>query len=116
MSWLFTSGGQSIGASASSSVLPLNIQDDFRIDWLDPLAVQGTLKSLLQHHNFESINSSSQPKAKAKETQASLWSNSHIRTRPLGKIRALIIANFVGEVMSLLFNMLSMFVLKNLPH
>ena len=41
MSWLFTSGGQSIGASASASVLPVNIQDliSFRIDWFDHLAV-----------------------------------------------------------------------------
>ena len=43
MSQLFTSGGQSIGVSASASVLPMNM------DWLDFLAVQGTLKSLLQH-------------------------------------------------------------------
>ena len=53
MSQLFTSGGQSIGVSASTSVLPMNIQDwSFRIDWLDLLAVQGTLKSLLQHHSL----------------------------------------------------------------
>ena len=52
MSQLFASGGQSIGASASSSVLPMNIQVDFfRIDWFDLLAVQGTLKSLFQHHS-----------------------------------------------------------------
>ena len=54
VSQLFTSGGQSTGASASASVLPMNIQDwliSFRMDWLDLLAVQGTLKSLLQHHN-----------------------------------------------------------------
>ena len=50
MSQFFASGGQSIGVSASASVLPLNIQD-FRMDWLDLLEVQGTLKSLLQHHN-----------------------------------------------------------------
>jgi len=48
MSQFVLSGGQSIGASAS--VLPMNIQD-FRMDWLDLLAVQGTLKSLLQHHS-----------------------------------------------------------------
>ena len=49
MSWLFTSGGQRIGALASASVLPMNIQEiSFRIDLL---AVQGTLKSLLQHHS-----------------------------------------------------------------
>ena len=40
-----------IGAAASSSVLPKNIQDFFSMDWLDLLAVQGTLKSLLQHHS-----------------------------------------------------------------
>ena len=48
MSQFFTSGGQSIGVSASASVLPMN---SFRMDWLDLLAVQGTLKSLLQHHS-----------------------------------------------------------------
>ena len=52
MSQFFTWGGQSIGVSASTSVLlwPLRT-DSFRMDWLDLLAVQGTLKSLLQHHN-----------------------------------------------------------------
>ena len=51
MSLLFTSGGQSIGASVS--VLPVNIQGWFPlwIDWFDLLAVQEILKSLLQHHN-----------------------------------------------------------------
>ena len=43
-SQFFASGGQSIGASASASVLPMNSQDwSFRIDWFDLLAVQGTL-------------------------------------------------------------------------
>ena len=50
MSQFFASGGQSFGASASTSVLPMNIQD-FMMDWLDLLIVQGTLKSLLQHHS-----------------------------------------------------------------
>ena len=45
MSQFFVSGGQSIGVSASASVLPMNT------DWLDLLAVQGSLKSLLQHHS-----------------------------------------------------------------
>ena len=48
MSQLFASGGQSIRVSASASVLPVNT---FTIDWLDLLEVQGTLKSLLQHHS-----------------------------------------------------------------
>ena len=46
------SHGQSIGVSASASVLPMNIQDWFPLDWLDLLAVQETLKSLLQHHSL----------------------------------------------------------------
>ena len=53
-SQFFTSGGQSIGISALASVLPMNIQDWFSlglIDWLDLLAVPGTLKSLFQHHS-----------------------------------------------------------------
>ena len=49
MSQFFASGGQSIRTSASASVLPMNIS--FRMDWLDLLAVQGTLKGLLQHHS-----------------------------------------------------------------
>ena len=52
MSRFFTSGGQSIGVSASASVLPMNTQDWSLLgDWLDLLAVQRTLKSLLQHHS-----------------------------------------------------------------
>ena len=53
MSQFFASSGQSIGTSASSSVLPINIQDwfPFKIDWSDFLATQGSLKSLFQHHN-----------------------------------------------------------------
>ena len=49
MSQFFALGGQSIGASASASVLPMNIQEliSFRIYWFDLLVVQGTLKSLL---------------------------------------------------------------------
>ena len=52
-SQFFVSGGQSIGASALASVILMNIQDwfSFRIAWFDLLAVQGTLKSLLQNHS-----------------------------------------------------------------
>ena len=48
----------------------------FRMDWLDLLAVQGSLKSLLQHHSS---------KASILGTHPSLWSNSHIHTWPLEK-------------------------------
>ena len=53
MSQFFTSSGQSIGVSASISVLAKNTQGliSFRMDWLDLFAVQGTLESLLQHHS-----------------------------------------------------------------
>ena len=53
MSQLFASGGQSIGVSASTSVFPVNIQDLFPLEWTgwDLLAVQETLKSLLQQHS-----------------------------------------------------------------
>ena len=52
MSQFFPSGGQSFGASVSASVLPMNIQGliSFRMIWFDLLVVQGTIKSLLQHH------------------------------------------------------------------
>ena len=49
VSWLFTSDGQSIGVSSPSHEYSRLIS--FRIDWFDYLAVQGTLKSLLQHHS-----------------------------------------------------------------
>ena len=53
MSQFFISGGLNIGVSASASVLPMNIQNSitFRMNWLDLLAIQGTRKSLLQHHS-----------------------------------------------------------------
>ena len=53
VSQFFTSGGQSIGVSASASILSMNIQDWFPLELTsyDLLAVQGTLRSLLQHHS-----------------------------------------------------------------
>ena len=104
MSWLFSSSGQSIGASASASVLPILIS--FRIDWFDLLAFQGTLKSLLQHHN-----------SKASILRCSVFfmvQHSHLYLT-IGKNIGLTIWNFVSKVMSLLFNMLSRFVIAFLP-
>ena len=51
MSQLFASDDQSIGVSASLSVLPMSIQNWFPLGLTDLLATQGTLKSLLQHHS-----------------------------------------------------------------
>ena len=108
MSPLFASGGQSIGVSASTSVLPMNIPMNisFRVDWFDLLAVQGTPKSLLQHHS-----------SKASILHCSAFfmvqlSHSYMTT---GKTIALTRQTFVGKVMSLLFNMLSRFVIAFLP-
>ena len=55
MSWLFTSDDQNTGASASASVLPMSIQVliSFKTDWFDLLAVQGTLRHLLQQHSLK---------------------------------------------------------------
>ena len=76
------------------------------MDWLDLLAVQGTLKSLLQHHN-----------SKASVFQRSAFfivqlSHSYMTT---GKNIALNRLTFVGKVVSLLFNMLSRLVITFLP-
>ena len=78
----------------------------FRIDWLDLLAVQGTLKSLLQHHST---------KASILRHSASFTvqlSHPYVTT---GKTIALTRQTFVGKVMSLLFNMLSRLVITFLP-
>ena len=109
MSWLLTSGGQSTGVSASASVLPMNIQKiliSYRINWFDLLAVQGTLKSLLQHHS-----------SKASVLQRStflMFQLSHPYMTS-GKCRSLTRWTFVSRVMSLLFNMLSRLVIDFLP-
>ena len=108
MSQFFTSGGQSIGVSASASVLPMNYSGliSFRMDGLDLLAVQGTLKSLLQHHS-----------SKASILVHSAFfivqlSHPYMTT---GKTIALTRQTFVGKVMSLFFNMLSKLVITFIP-
>ena len=103
MSWLFTSGGQSIGASASTSALPMNIQGLFPLESIG-LILQ--FKGLLQHHNL-----------KASVLRHSAFymvqlTHSHMNT---GKIILLFMLTFVGNLMSLLFNMLSRFVKAFLP-
>ena len=74
MSWLFASGGQSVGASASATVLLVNIQDliSFRFDSFD-LAVHRTLKSVLQKsHKKSEINYKEKPK---KHKHMDYWIN-----------------------------------------
>ena len=100
MSQFFASGGQSTGVF-SFSISPSNEYSgliSFRIDWLDLLAVQGTLKSLLQHHS-----------SKASIFQRSAFfivqlSHPYMTT---GKTIALTRWTFVGKIMSLVFNILS---------
>ena len=78
----------------------------FRMDWLDLLAVQGTLKSLLQHHSSKA--SVLQHSALFRPQLSHLYMTT-------GKIIALIRQTFVSKVMSLVFNMLSRFVIAFLP-
>ena len=95
--------------SFSFSISPSNEHPgliSFTMDWLDLLAVQGTLKSLLQHHS----------------SKASILRRSAFFTVQLshpymttGQTRALTRRTFVGKVMSLLFNMLSRLVITFLP-
>ena len=95
--------------SFNFSIIPSNEHPglvSFRMDWLDLLAVQGTLKSLLQHHS-----------SKASILQRSAFfvvqlSHPYMTT---GKTIALTRRTFVGKVMSLLLNMLSRLVITFLP-
>ena len=104
MSQFFASGVQNIGVSALASVLPMNIQGliSFRMDWLDLLAVQGTLKSLLQHHIS---------KASILRCPAFFMVQLSHPYMTTGKTIALTRWAFVGKIMFLLFNMLSRLVI-----
>ena len=110
MSQLFASSGQRIGVSAATSVLPMSIQAgliSFRMDWLDLLAVQGTLKSLLQHHSS---------KASILQYSAFFYSPTLTSIHDYWKKTiALSRQTFVDKVTSLLFNMLSGLVITFLP-
>ena len=107
MSHLFTSGGQSIGASASTSVLPMNIQDWF------PLGLT-YLISLLSKGLSRVFSSTTAQKYQVFSIQPPLWSNPHICTWLLEKPKT-DHADLVSKVLSLLFNTLSRFVIAFLP-
>ena len=108
MSQLFTWGGQSIGVSALTTVLPMKTQDWSPLGWTGWISLQSKglsrvfSNTTVQKHQFLS-------------TQLSSQSNSHIHTWPLEKTIALSRRTFVGKVMSLLFNMLSRLVITFLP-
>ena len=95
MSQLFVSNDQSPSSEYSGLIL-------FRIDWFDLLAVQGTLRSLLQHHSS---------KASSLGRLAFFMVQLSHPYVTAGKTIALIIWTFVGKVMSLLFNTLSRFII-----
>ena len=108
MSLLFVSGGQSIGASALSISLSSEYSGliSFWSNWFHLLAVQGILRSLLQHHS----------------SKASIfWCSAFFMVQLLrlymttGKAIPLTIQTFVSKVMSLLFSMMSRFVIAFLP-
>ena len=95
--------------SFSFSISPSNEYTgliSFRMDWLDLLAVQGTLKSLLQHHSS---------KALVLRRSAFFMVQPSYPYMTTGKTAALTIWIFVGKVTSLLFNKLSRFVIALLP-
>ena len=106
MSQLFAWGGQSIGVSASTSVLPVNTQDWYPSEWLDLLAVQGTLNSLLQHHSS---------KASILLRSAFFIVQLSCPYMTTGKTIALTRWTFAGKVMCLFFNTLSRLVITFLP-
>ena len=101
----FTSDGQSIGVSASASVFPMNSGlISFRIDWLDLLAVQRTLKSLFQHYSS---------KASVLQRSAVFIGQLSHPYMTTGKTIALTRWTFVGKVMSLLSRLVIAFLPKS---
>ena len=78
MNQFFASGGQSIGVSASTSVLPMNFQDWFLLGWTGWISLQSKGLSRV-------FSSTTVQKQQFFTTQLSLWSNSHINTWPLEK-------------------------------
>ena len=107
MSLRFTSGGHSIEVSASTSVLPMNTQDWYPLGWTGWISLQSkTLKRLLQHHCSKA---------------SILWRSAFFIVQlshpcmTTGKTVALTRWTFIGKEMSLLFNMLSKWVIAFLP-
>ena len=108
MSGLFKSGGQNIGASASASVLPMNIQDWFLLGLTGVISLQSKILSRV-------FSSTTVWKHQFFGAQSSFGSNSHIHIWLLEKIIALTTWIFVSKVMSLLFNTLSWLLIAFLP-
>ena len=109
MSQFFASDGQSIGASVSASVLPMNTQNWSPLGWTGWISLQfkGLSKRLLQYHSSKS---------------SILWCSAFLIVQlsypymTTGKTIALTRRTFVGKVISLFFNMLCRLVSKNMVH
>ena len=108
MSQHFASGDQSIGVSASTSVLPMNTQDWSPLGWTGWISLKS--KGLSRIFSNTTVQ-----KNQFFGAQLSLYSNSYIHTWLLEKTIALTRSTSVGKVMSLLFNMLSRLVITFLP-
>ena len=107
MSHLFASGGQSIGVSASTSVLPVNVQDSSPLGWTGCISLQSRdSQESSQTPQFKSINSS---------VLSFLYFQLLHPYMTTGKVIALTRQIFVDKVMFLLFNMLSRLVINFLP-
>ena len=108
MSHFFLSCGQSIGASTSAYILPMSYSGliSFRINWFDLLAVQGTVQSLHQHHSS---------KASILQRSAFFMIQLSLPYITTGKKHSFDYMDLCHKLMSLLFNMLSRFVIAFLP-
>ena len=104
MSEFFASGGQSIGVSASTSVLSISIHSLFPLGFngFDLLVVQVTLKSLLQHYSSEAL---------VLQHSAFFMVQLSYPYLTTGKTMVLTIRTYVSKMMSLLFKALSRFVI-----
>ena len=109
MSQFFKSGGQSIGVSASASVLPMNIQNWFPLGWTCWISLQSPCRlsrvfsnTTVQKHQYLVVLSF-------------LYGPNFTSIHESGKTTALTRGNFSGKSMSLLFNMLSRLVITFLP-
>ena len=107
MSQFFTSGGQSIGVSASASVLPMNIQDLFPLRWTGCISLKSKgLSRVFSNSKLQKLN------LQHSDFFIVRLSHSYMTT---GKTTALTRQTFVVKAMSLLFNMLSRLVITFTP-
>ena len=106
-SHFFSSGGQSIGVSASASVLPMNIQDWFPLGWAGWIS--------LQYRDSQEFSPTPQFKTTIRQCSAFFIFQLSHPYMTTGKTTALTRQTFVGKAMSLLFNMLSRLVIAFLP-